>query len=344
MERVSRNGRDAAVCLFRGKEIISDLFSALGDLRETRLTAVLGYLIAEAPHIFGPLFLNRGARIEEVRIEASEDSSRYDLVLQTPQKLVVVEAKVGYTQSPSQVKRYVRRLVKNGTKKQVILYLLDKGGERLQTEIQEIKKKFPECEVRPKTWTEVSRAIERSCESKKFQKIYPRAEIFARELIKHLRGNQMTPSQVKEIYIRQLSGKSLELFFKYHLYKCQAKFAKTALQHIYFSPLFTAKAPKEFDNRSMLPIEKGLSYIARIKEGRIVKRNQVVEYLKSAGYPNPKSAGKEVLSQTKKKEFLLLVLGQPHQLFQTPLSSRKLDVKGMLSQKSMTLENLLLSS
>jgi PD-(D/E)XK nuclease superfamily len=344
VESALREKRNGAVNLFRGREVIPDLFSALGDLRETRLTAVLGYLIAEAPGIFGPLFLNRGAQIEEVKIEASEESRRYDLLLQTPKNIVVVEAKVGYTQSPSQVKRYVRSLVKNRTKKEVLLYLLDKGGERLQTEIQQIKKEFSECEVRSKTWAEVARSIERVCAFKRFQNVYPKAAIIAGELVKYLKENQMAPSEVKEIYIRQLSGDSLELFFKHHIYKCQPNFAKNALQHIYFAPLFTAKAPADFASRSMLPIEKGLSYIARIITGRVVKRNQVCDFLLAEGHPNPKEASKEVLKQTPRKEFLVLMLGQPYQLFHTPLSSKKLGVKGLVSQKSASLDELLSAS
>lgn len=344
MERTLLDGRNGAIPLFRGREITSNLFSALGELRETRLTAVLGYLISEAPHIFAPLFLNRGARIQEVKIEASEDSSRYDLVLQTQNQLLVVEAKVGYIQSPSQVRRYIRRLARNGTDKKVLLYLLDKGGERLQTEIQQIKKDFSGCDVRPKTWAEVSRFIDRVCQSKRFQHEHPKVAILAKELTEYLKENQMAPSKVKEIYIRQLSGDSLELFFKYHIYKCQHNFAKNALQHIYFAPLFTAKAPADFASRSMLPIEKGLSYIARILTGRVVKRNQVFDFLKASKHPNPRDATKEMLKQTKSKEFLILLLGQPHQLFHTPLSSKKLGVRGMVSQKSASLDELLVAS
>lgn len=335
---------NGGVSLRRGIEDVSDLFSALCELRETRLTAVLGYLIAKAPNTFGPLFLNRRISIKEVRIEESADSRRFDLVIWTPRKLVVVEAKIGYMQAPSQVRRYIRGLIKTERAKQIVLYLLDKGAEKLQTEIKRIQREFPGCKVLPKTWTDVARAIETGCRSKKLQKAHPEVIVIGQELIKHLKENQMVGSQAKEVYIRQLSGDSLMLFFKYHLYKCQAKFAKSALQHLYFAPLFTAKAPKDFASQSMLPIEKGLSYIARILEGQVVKRDQLAEYLKSTGHPNPKEAAEEVKRQTKRREMLVLVLGEPFQLFQTPISSRKLGVKGMLAQKTATLEELLIAS
>ncbi len=336
----SANRLNETIQLRRGKEGISDLFSALGDLRETRLTAVLGYLIAKAPNAFGPLFLDRLARIDEILIEEPEDSSRYDLVIRTAKKLVIVEAKVGYLQAPLQIRRYVQNLRKKGSQKDISLYLLDRGSDRLQTEIEQIKKEFPNCQVYPKRWTDVADAIDQECRSKKLQKALPEVIAIAQELVKHLKEYQMAQSAMKEVYIRQLSGDSLELFFRYQVYKCQSKFAKSALQHLYFAPLFTARAPKDFAERSMLPIERGLSYVARIEQGRVVRRNQVLEYLKSSGHRSSKEAASEILRQTRSKEFLVLLLGEIFQLFQTPLSSRKLGVKGMLSQKTMTFGEL----
>jgi len=169
------------------------------------------------------------------------------------------------------------------------------------------------------TWAKIASLINEQCRYKKLQSTALEAVAIAHEFVNHLRENQMAESDEKEIYIRQLSGDSLELFFRYRIYKCQSKFAKSALQHLYFSPLFTARAPKDFAERSMLPIEKGVSYFARINEGRVVKRNQVLEYLKSVGHHSPKAAASEILDQTSMKEFLVLVLGDIFQLFQTPI-------------------------
>ena len=239
------NYLDGGVQLRRGKELVTDIFSAIGDLRETRLTAALGFLIAKAPHAFGRLFLDKASYVEEVRIEEPEDRSRYDVVIRTSTKLVIVEAKVGYLQAPSQIRRYVRALRKQEGKK-TYLYLLDQGSERLQTEIDQIRKEFPNCFVYPKTWSEIGAVIQRECRSRKLQKMAPQVVAIAQELVKHLKENQMAESNGKEIYIRQLSGDSLELFFRYQIYKCQSKFAKSALQHLYFAPLFTARAPNDF--------------------------------------------------------------------------------------------------
>lgn len=330
---------NGTIHLRRGKDVVSDIFSAFGDLRETRLTAALGYLIAKAPHVFGPLFLERPSYIEEVFIEQPEDRSRYDLVISTAKKLVIVEAKVGYLQAPSQVRRYVRALKKQ-TGKETSLYLLDRGSEGLQTEIAQIRREFPNCQVRSRKWVDVADSIEKNCQSKLFEKAFPEVVSIGRELVRHLRENQMAQSMFKEVYVRQLSGDSLELFFKYQIYKCQTKFAKTALQHLYFAPLFTARAPRDFAARSMLPIERGLSYFARIQDGRVLRRTQVLEYLKENGHKSPKKATAEILRQTKRKESLVLILGEIFQLFHTPISSRKLGVRGMLSQKTTTFEEL----
>jgi hypothetical protein len=226
----------------------------------------------------------------------------------------------------------------------VTLFLLDKGSDLLQTEIKDLKRQFPRCSVKQRTWSEIARVVERGCQSKKLQKGLPEAVAVGRELVNHLRETQMAGDQTKEIYIRQLSGRSLELFFRYHIYKCQSKFAKNALQHIYFAPLFTAKAPRDFASRSILPIEKGLCYIARIIQGKVLRKNELLQYLKKVRHPDYKKAAKAVLQQHKEKEILLLLLGPIYRSFETPIPPAKLKVKGMLSQKTVTFDELLAAS
>jgi hypothetical protein len=101
-EAVFRGGRsrmavhlDSGVQLRRGREIVTDIFSAFGDLRETRLTGALGFLVAKAPYAFGRLFLNGSSISEDVMIEEPEDQSRYDVVIRTKTRLIVIEAKLG---------------------------------------------------------------------------------------------------------------------------------------------------------------------------------------------------------------------------------------------------------
>lgn len=287
---------DNAVPLRRGREEISNFFSALGDLRETRLTAALGYLIAKAPSTFASIFLGRGVRVDEVQIEEREKQNRYDLVVRTPRKLVVVEAKVGYLQAPDQVRRYIRKLVRSEPNRKAILFLLDKGSEPLQTELKDYKLEFPRCSVKQKTWSEIARVVDKACHAKKLQKELPEVAAIGTELVNYLRETHMVQAQIKEIYIRQLSGPSLELFFQHHIYKCQSRFAKNALQHLYFAPLFTAKAPRDFAERSMMPIEKGLCYIARIEHGRVVRRKDIRNYLKVGRHPDYGKAAQMALT------------------------------------------------
>lgn len=320
---------------------MSNFFSALGDLRETRVTAALGYLVAKAPSSFAPMFLGGRSQIDKVLIEESEKHNRYDLVIRTPRKLVVIEAKVGFLQAPSQMRRYIRKLLRAEPDRKATLFLLDKGSDPLQTEIKDLKRQFPRCSVKQRTWSEIARVVERGCQSKKLQKELPEAVAVGRELVNHLRETQMAQAQTKEIYIRQLSGRSLELFFRHHIYKCQSKFAKNALQHIYFAPLFTAKAPSDFASRSILPIEKGLCYIARINQGKVLRRKELLQYLKKVRHPDYKKAAKMVLQQAKEKDLLVLLLGQIFRAFETPIAPGKLKVKGMLSQRTASFDELL---
>ena len=55
----------------------------------------------------------------------------------------------------------------------------------------------------------------------------------------------MASNVTGEVYVRQLSGSSLQLFFRHHVYKCQARFSQYASRHRYFAPLFTSKAPRD---------------------------------------------------------------------------------------------------
>lgn len=333
-----------AISLVRGRTRANNLFSALGSLKETRLTAALGFLIARAPSAFAALFLDRQSTINEIHIEEAEESNRYDLLIRTSRKLVVVEAKVGYLQAPAQVIQYIRNLRRSNPDRDMTLYLLDRGSDPLQTELKYLKRQFPRCRVRQKTWDEVARVIEKGCQLKKIQKDHPEAVMVGRELVHHLREEHMAQSLSKEVYIRQLSGPSLELFFRFHIYTCQAKFAKNALQHSYFSPLFTSKAPKDFSSRSMIPIEKGLCYVSRIEQGRVVRRNEVAQYLKQAGHSDYKEAAKAVLKQSREKEPVVLILSKIYRAFETPISPSKLGVKGMLGQRTMSFEDLFAAS
>ena len=83
--------------LLRGGSVVSSLAGAFGSaLRETRLTAMLGYLIALEPQTFCDLFGFRGTP-RSVNLESQHESDRSDILVETTLGLGVIEAKVTAT-------------------------------------------------------------------------------------------------------------------------------------------------------------------------------------------------------------------------------------------------------
>jgi hypothetical protein len=80
--------------LLRGGSIVSSFAGALGcALRETRLTAMLGYLIALEPERFCNIFAFCGRPLS-VRLEAKHASDPSDILIETTAGRGVIEAKV----------------------------------------------------------------------------------------------------------------------------------------------------------------------------------------------------------------------------------------------------------
>jgi len=80
--------------LLRCEKIISTLAGAFGgSLRETRLTALLGYIIALHPEPFFPLLGFKG-KLLDVSLESSFDKNRTDILVKTSEGDGIIEAKV----------------------------------------------------------------------------------------------------------------------------------------------------------------------------------------------------------------------------------------------------------
>ena len=144
-----------------------------------------------------------------------------------------------------------------------------------------------------------------------------------------------------DIYLWDLSGRSVELFFKHHIYKCQPMFLNSARRATYFAPIFTSKAPKDIEEKSLISIGLGVSFIARIQDCRLVERKQIEDHLKSYGRDNVSNVAQEIRSQSKLKQVLILLLGKPQQLFMTPVTKKQLGIHGMTGSITKSLDWLL---
>ena len=94
--------------LTRASEEVDSFLSVLGSLRETRLTAVLGFLMARFPVEFGNLLGYHASSLDEVCVEETDEGDRYDVLIRRSGETHIIEGKIGPTQRIDQLMRYIR--------------------------------------------------------------------------------------------------------------------------------------------------------------------------------------------------------------------------------------------
>jgi len=111
MSRTARDVEPIENELMRGGDVVSTLTGAFGQsLQETRLTAMLGYLIALNPRPFLNLFGFRGVP-QRVCLEKRHDEGRSDILVETNIGKGIIEAKVDATDPLVQSQRYPARWI-----------------------------------------------------------------------------------------------------------------------------------------------------------------------------------------------------------------------------------------
>src|SRR3954453_16146099 len=94
------------IALMRGGSVVTSLAGAFGaGLRETRLTTMLGYLVALHSEQFCRLFGFPGFA-RSVSLETRHDADRSDILITTSEGVGVVEAKVGSLDPFGQALKY----------------------------------------------------------------------------------------------------------------------------------------------------------------------------------------------------------------------------------------------
>jgi len=89
------------------QDIVSFL-SVLGSLKETRLTAVLGFLIARFPAEFGSSLKISSTPSNEISVEETDTGDRYDVLIRCSGETHIIEGKIGPNQNVDQLLRYMR--------------------------------------------------------------------------------------------------------------------------------------------------------------------------------------------------------------------------------------------
>jgi hypothetical protein len=337
--------------LSRSSQNIGPFLSALGSLRETRLTATLGFLVSRFPVELGSLLGLKFGLSDEIAIEETDGGDRYDVLIRNSGEEHIIEGKVGPYQRVDQLARYIARRRKIGSHKPA-LTIVDDGSEFSQSKLrgfEKIRKGVKKLHF--VTWSQVAKTCQSIALKRKNLARDPLGTMIAKDFAEHLKENNMTTEPYPEIYLRDLSDpSSVELYFRHHIYKCQQSYYKSARNNRYFAPYFTQETSNALRDANMVPVGEGISFISQVASVHVCNKRDVLSFLEERKHPNAKVAADIVVKSAREDELLLLLLGPPRLLFISPVTKRKLRDKvggyslGAMGSRSCTLDDLLKAS
>jgi hypothetical protein len=233
------------VALLRGGEVVSSLAGAFGTaLRETRLTALLGYLIALEPSCFLCRFGFSGKPLS-VSLETFHNTGRSDILIETTDGVGIVEAKVDATDPSRQAKKYPAK------------------WRVLVTQYTASTKQRQMLNMTYLRWGELAALLKELAASSNRG-----TRFVSRDLLTHLEEHNMIkkPEPV-EIYAREINEPiTLRLYLKARLYGCQHEGGSRLAEALYFAPHFGQAITKEHPG-----VNVGISYISRIETVEVVE-------------------------------------------------------------------------
>jgi hypothetical protein len=301
--------------LVRGESFhVRNLLSAFGDIKETRLSAALGYLIHLNNRLPELLFGIHGS-LQTVYLEPRSDSrgDRYDIVLDLGRWLHVIEVKLREHSHP-QVKRYSRS--------NRHLHLI---GSRLGTSlsVERDRQRFLD-------WDSVARLLEKSkSKGRNADQFYNR---LVDEFVGHLAENNMIQGERGDVYIRDMSGRSVDIYFGHNIYQFQPKFFESARHARYFAPYLTRSNRKGQRQTVYSILGIGISFMSKISRAFQAEERAIPAMLKTHGYS--RAAVREICDafrwrKSARRKRAVFLLGEPMRLFSNPITKRDLwDVPG----------------
>lgn len=228
-----------SITLRRGSVVVTSLAGAFGQsLREIRLTAILGYLIALEPEAYCRFFGFPGRPVS-VGLETRHEQDRSDILINTSLGMGVIEAKLPSLDATLQVSKY-------------------KANWRrvLSDHIPSHKNNSPS--IRFHSWKSLHAFIaSHACKSKN-----PSSRFLGCDFNQYLEEHNMIPNKdAVEIYAREINNQeTLDLFLKAGLYGCHFEKGSRFPKAQYFAPHFGR------DISTTRPgIQQGISYIARVE-------------------------------------------------------------------------------
>lgn len=231
--------------LLRSGSMVSSLAGAFGNsLRETRLTAMLGYLVALQPKRFCDIFAFRGTPVS-VSLETRHAADRSDILIETTEGCGVVEAKVTATDPFQQSRKYAA------------------NWRALLTEHTPTGKQKRMRGVKYLRWRHLVEALRDLANSPD-----NRVRFVSRDLLGYLEEHAMINTKESvEIYAREINNEeTLALFLKAQMYGCDYQKGSRLAEARYFAPHFGQHIARNHPG-----VHVGISYIARIEQVEFVE-------------------------------------------------------------------------
>lgn len=333
--------------LTRANEDVNSFLSVLGGLRETRLTAILGFLVTRFPDHFGELLGFKPSPLDQVSVEETDEGDRYDVLVRHRGGLHLIEGKLGATQRLDQLLRYIQnKRRKHRTKPS--LTVVDDGSEFSQSRqraYDPIRKQVSS--LRFVRWADVANVCQNILRRKRSFLQDRLGAVIAQEFLLHLQDHHMTHERHPEIYLRDVGTRdSVELFFRHQIYKCQASFHNSARHNLYFAPYFTRQMADAIRQTNLVPVGEGISFVSQVESVVVIDTRDVQNYLKEVKHPNSKDVAQLIRKNHKEKQVLLMRLGPPRLMFTSPVTKSKLKRHGgfglgAMGSRSITFDRLL---
>ncbi len=319
-------GESERIDLLRGEGLVTSLAGAFGGgIKETRVTALLGYLMALDIQPFLELFRFSGVP-QTVRLENYHDMNRSDILVETTKGIGVIEAKIDATDAWKQAKKYI------GQKWAVLLSSHQASTNQMRQN-----------RIRYVHWEELAKLLR-----KLNGKANPKVRFIAEDLLNYLeRYNMIKEHESVEIYAREINESvTLTLFLKNWLYGCLYEKNSRIARANYFAPHFG-----QFLAKTLPGIHVGISYISRIKQITTIDNwDDFCDSIKTIRGKAWFKANKEEITKLKKHEGwdwtknikrTFLFLEEPRLVFTPPVQKRYLQKgKGYLNKRFLSFDEL----
>src|SRR5712692_5484534 len=314
MNRPAESQEPVEIPLMRGGNVVSTITGAFGQsLRETRLTALLGYLVALAPEPFLDLFGFRGVA-QKVSLEMRHEDGRSDILIETNSGVGLIEAKVDATDPLEQSRKYPSRWAA----------LLTHHVPRTRV----VSK------TRYVSWEQLAELLKELSQWK-----LPRMRILSADLLAYLREHRMVKNRESvEIYAREINEPvTLALFLKAQLYGCTYQPGSPIAEALYFAPHFGRRIAN-----AQPGVAVGISYVARIESvGRATTWSEFHDLLLESrgrvwwkGHKEELQALRRKWSWRGAEQRTFLLLGEPRLAFNPPVRKERLQKgRGWLSKR-----------